>query len=126
MRALMFFHRARFMGWTLRWDWGNRSSAGSSRSAGAAGVVTALGLQWYTNAFDYPLITQGKPYFSWQAFVPVMFELMVLFGALGAVVGMFALNGLPQWYHPTLKHDRFAKATDDGYFLVIEGPGSGV
>jgi hypothetical protein len=88
--------------------------------AAIAGSATAVGLQWFCNALDYPLITQGKPYFSWQAFVPVTFELMVLFAAFAAVIGMLVLNGLPAWYHPTLRYDVFARATDDGFFLAIE------
>ena len=87
---------------------------------GAAGVATAMGMQWFANAFDYPLIKQGKPYFAWQAFIPVTFELMVLFAAFGAVVGMIALNGLPRWYHPTLKSEGMAKLADDGFYIVIE------
>lgn len=88
--------------------------------AGLLGAATGMGLQWFANAYDYPLITQAKPYFSWQAFVPVTFELMVLFAAFAAVFGMFLLNGLPQWYHPALKSDHFARASNDGFFLVIE------
>lgn len=87
---------------------------------GAFGLVFAMAMQWYANAFDYPLIKQGKPYFAWQAFIPVTFELMVLFAAFGAVFGMIALNGLPCWYHPTLKSDGLAKLADDGFYLVIE------
>lgn len=87
---------------------------------GISGAAFALWMQWYVNVFDYPLITQGKPYFSWQAFLVVMFELMVLFSAFGAVVGMIAINGLPQWYHPTLKSDALARVTDDKFFLIIE------
>jgi hypothetical protein len=89
-------------------------------AAGLAGAAGGMALQWYTNAWDYPLITGGKPYFAWQAFLVVTFELMVLSAAFGAVIGMLALNGLPQWYHPTLKHDPFFGASDNRFFLVIE------
>ncbi len=89
-------------------------------ACGIAGVVVAMGLQWYTNTYDYPLITQGKPYFSWQAFIVVAFELMVLFAAFGAVFGMIAFNGLPAWYHPALKWERFLRFSDNKFFLVIE------
>jgi hypothetical protein len=85
-----------------------------------AGAIVAIGMQWYMNVYDYPLITQGKPYFSWPAFVIVTFELAVLFSAFGAVIGMFVLNGLPQWYHPALKWERFLRFSDDRFLLVIE------
>jgi hypothetical protein len=98
-----------------------RSKLGWIVVAGAlAGIATAVGLQVFCNVIDCPLITQGKPYFSWQAYLIVTFELAVLFGSFAAVLGMFALNGLPQWYHPTLKSEAFAKATDNGFFLAIE------
>ncbi len=90
---------------------------------GITGLLTAVGMQWYMALFDYPLITAGKPVTGFAAyipFVPVSFELMILFSAFAAVGGMFLLNGLPAWYHPTLKRDSFARASDDGFFLVIE------
>lgn len=90
---------------------------------GVTGLLTAVGLQWYAALFDYPLITAGKPVTGFAAFipfVPVCFELMILFSAFAAVGGMILLNGLPAWYHPTLKRDSFARASDDGFFLVIE------
>ncbi len=88
--------------------------------AGAIGAASGMGMQWFCAAYDYPILTGGKPFFSWQAFIPITFEMMVLFAAFGAVIGMLLLNGLPQWYHPTLKHSPFARASDDGFFLVIE------
>lgn len=97
-----------------------RSKLGWVVTAGAfAGAFTAIGLQYYTN-WDYPLVHQGKPVYSWQAFIIVLFELTVLFASFAAVFGMFALNGLPQWYHPTLKSKAFARATDNGFYLSIE------
>ncbi len=97
-----------------------RSNLGWIVTGGAvAGFLSAVGLQYYTN-WDFPLIHQGKPYYSWQAFIIVTFELTVLFSAFAAVLGMFALNGLPQWYHPTLKSQDFARATDNAFFLSIQ------
>src|SRR6185295_3114542 len=55
---------------------------------GISGASLAMLLQWWTAAVDYKLIIAAKPLFSWQAFIPVTFEVMVLFSALGAVVGM--------------------------------------
>ncbi len=88
------------------------------------GAMTGAGLamlmQWWMSAVNYPLVTQGKPYFSWQAFVPITFELGVLFSAFTALFGMFALNGLPRWYHPLMKKERFLGSSDDKFFVAIE------
>ena len=68
----------------------------------------------------YDFIISGKPFASIPAWIPVMFELTILLSALGAVGWMLLLNGLPWLYHPTLKSERFARATDDRFFVVIE------
>jgi len=88
--------------------------------AGLAGGGGALLLQWWTNAFDYPLVISGKPLFSLPANIPVTFELTILLGAMAAFVGMLALNGLPQLYHPVFHGKRFRRATCDRFFIVIE------
>lgn len=89
-------------------------------AAGAAGAAAGLGLQWWTNAVDYPLVISGKPFFGLPAAIPVLFEVTVLFAALTTFVGMLALNNLPLWYHSLLKHGRFRRATNDRFFLSIE------
>ena len=97
-----------------------RSKLGWIVAGGAlAGFVTSVILQYYV-AWDYPLIHQGKPFYAWQPYTIVCFELTVLFAAFAAVFGIMYLNGLPQWYHPTLKKNVFAKASDNGFFLTIE------
>ncbi|HNW58711.1 MAG TPA: DUF3341 domain-containing protein [bacterium] len=89
-------------------------------AAAFAGAVLALLLQGWTSAVDYPLIISGKPFFSYQAFMPVTFGLAVLLGAFTAVIGMLALIKLPQFYHAVFHSDRFAQVTTDGFFLSIE------
>ena len=88
---------------------------------GLAGLCTGLGLQVWVSAFAYPLNIGGRPYLSWPMFVPVTFELTILFAAFAAVFGMFALNGLPMPYHPVFNVERFtAHASQDRFFLAIE------
>jgi mono/diheme cytochrome c family protein len=88
--------------------------------AGLTGLATAIWLQWWTNAVDYPWIVSGKPFWSVPANVPIMFELTVLFSAITTLVGMLMLNGLPHPSHPLDLKERFARATDDRFFLLIE------
>lgn len=87
---------------------------------GITGLSGALLLQWWTSAVDYKLTISGKPFFSYQAFVPVSFECMVLFSAFCAVFGMLALNGLPKLYHPVFKYSRYHNATSHTFLISID------
>lgn len=87
---------------------------------GIAGGLFGFGLQYWTTVIDYPLNVGGKPFNSWPMFVPVTFECIILFGALSAVLGMIAMNGLPQPYHPIFNTPNFERASSDGFFLCIE------
>jgi hypothetical protein len=87
---------------------------------GLTGLLAALLMIWWMNAVDYPLVISGKPLFAWEAAVPVTFELTVLFSALAAFFGMWGMNGLPRLHHPLFSNERFARATADRFFIVIE------
>jgi Alternative complex III, ActD subunit len=87
---------------------------------GATGMLSAVALQYWTAAVDYPVNVGGRPPFSWPAFIPVTFELTILFAAFSAVIGMLALNGLPKPYHPVFNVAAFERALQDRYFLLIE------
>ena len=89
---------------------------------GLTGFLPAVPLECIPSIITYPLIVQGKPtnIYTVPAFFPIMFELTVLFASFAAVFGMLFMNRLPRWHHPLFNWDRFAKATDDGFFLVVE------
>lgn len=89
-------------------------------AAGLTGFATAVWLQWWTNAVDYPFKISGKPFWSVPANVPIMFELMVLFSAFASLGGMLVLNNLPLPSHPLDFKERFDRSTDDKFFLVIQ------
>jgi len=87
---------------------------------GVTGYTTGMLMIWWMNAVDYRLIVGGKPMFSPNAAFPPSYELTILFGAFGAILGMLFLNRLPRLNHPLLKHKRFALATHDKFYVVIE------
>jgi hypothetical protein len=107
---------------------GIEAALGHSRSilgyivicVGLTGTLTAILLQWWTGAVDYPLVIAGKPLFAFEFAMPIMFELSVLFSAFTCVFGMLALNGLPKFFHPTMNCSKFARASDDGFLLLVE------
>ena len=87
---------------------------------GAAGLIAGYGLEYWVSVIEYPLNIGGKPFHSWPAFIPPAFETTILFAALTAVLGMLALNGLPEPYHPVFNVPTFALATKDRFFICIE------
>jgi hypothetical protein len=95
----------------------------------AMGAFTGVGLaylmQWWMSSADYQMVVQGKPYGSlitggWQPFVPITFELGILFAAFSSLIAMLALNGLPRWHHPLFKKERFLSSAEDRFFVCIE------
>jgi hypothetical protein len=89
-------------------------------AAGLVGLIAAYLMQLWMTAIDYPLNVGGRPNHSWPSFMPVMFEVTILFAVLFAVVGMLAANGLPQPFHPLFALPRFELATQSHFFLCIE------
>lgn len=87
---------------------------------GVIGLLSGLGLQYFVHVIEYPINVGGRPLFSLPSFIPPMFELTILFAAFTAVFGMLFLNGLPQPYHPVFNVPRFALATREKFFLLIE------
>ena len=87
---------------------------------GAVGLLGAIALIYYAGAISYKLVIGGKPLFAFEPSIPIIFECTVLLSSFMAVFGMFALNKLPQFYHPTMNYAGFPGVTNDRFLLVVE------
>lgn len=86
----------------------------------AIALLAGFTLEWWTSSVDYPLVISGKPFFSYQAYGPVAFAIMVLSSAFVSLLGMLALNKLPMLFHPLFSSKSFEKVMDDGFYVSIE------
>jgi len=89
---------------------------------GVTGLLTAFVLQTYPSLVEYKTVVHGKPtdLATIPAYVPIFFELTILLSAFACVGALLVMTRLPRWHHPMFNWERFKKATDDGFFLVIE------
>src|SRR6202142_3980735 len=86
---------------------------------GIIGGLTGYLMQYWISVVSYPVNVGGRPYHSWPSFIIVTFEMTILFGAISAVFGMLALNGLPMPYHQVFHVRSFAFATKERFFLIV-------
>ena len=89
-------------------------------ACGIFGGCFAFGLQSWAHLWGYPQVISGKPLFAFQAYVPITFELTVLFAAFGTFFGVWGLAGLPRLFHPVMQHPAFTGATDDRFLVSVE------
>jgi hypothetical protein len=83
--------------------------------AGLCGLALALGFQFYAAVFDWPLNVGGKPANSTLAFIPITFEITVLFAGLGVVAAFFARAAL----FPGARRDVPAQGVTDDVFAIV-------
>ncbi|ADB41632.1 MULTISPECIES: DUF3341 domain-containing protein [Spirosoma] len=93
---------------------------------GLSGTLTALALTYYTEGFDWPMIVGGKDSYSPVIYVPIIFELTVLFCALGMVGTFLISNGMgptvkPLMYDLRTTDNKFAMAIDLSKNSIGEG-----
>ncbi len=88
---------------------------------GFLGAATGFGMQSFATIIDYPLNIGGRPLFSWPAYIPITFELTVLFAAGLGILGLFFVTRFPQPYHPVFNSEDFIQhGSEDAFYLDIE------
>ena len=87
---------------------------------GITGGTLGFFMQWFSNTQHYPLNIGGRPMNSWPMFIPITFELTILFSAFTAGIAMILMNGLPKHYHPVFNVPGFSRASSESFFLCIE------
>ncbi len=85
---------------------------------GATGTTLAITMQVFMLGFAWPMDIGGKDHISPPAFVPVTFELTVLFAALGMVATFLLSNNLLPWRFKPFMFD--PRSTDDKFVMAIE------
>lgn len=90
--------------------------------AGCVGLTAGLLLTWWTSAVNWAVNVGGKPFFSLPAFIPIMFELTILFAALSSVGALFYACKIPRIDPPSIDPDLsshkfavFIPQNDTGY-----------
>ncbi|HEX4413091.1 MAG TPA: DUF3341 domain-containing protein [Lacipirellulaceae bacterium] len=91
---------------------------------GLIGCIGGFYMQYWCSAVNYPINVGGRPFNSWPMFIPVTFEMTILSAATAAVIGLFALNGLPMPYHPVFNVPQFAMASRNRFFFCIQADDS--
>jgi hypothetical protein len=84
---------------------------------GLTGTITALSMMIYMLGFDWPMDIGGKPNIALPDFIPVTFELTVLFCALGMTGTFFVASNLNPWSTPKMFDPR---STDDKFVLAVD------
>ena len=90
---------------------------------GLVGASAKVGFEYWASWLDWPVNVGGKPWDSLPAFVPLTFEIMVLFAGVSTVMALFIVSRLfpgkkPQLISPRVTNDQFA--------LVFEHTGGNV
>jgi hypothetical protein len=82
---------------------------------GVLGAILAFGFQAWVFTVSYPLIIGGKPFFAAPAFIPITFELTVLFSGLAMVAALLIRSKMK----PDIRFEAIDKSTTDDMFVIL-------
>jgi hypothetical protein len=96
--------------------------------AGAVGLAIALWFQYWSSSTDWPINVGGKPFDSLPAFMPVAFEMLILFAGLATAAALFIRSGLKPYGSPRANGApvSLSRVTDDRFVLIVERKDAGV
>lgn len=90
-------------------------------AGGLIGGIGAFFMMVFATGWDYPLNIGGRPLFSWPAYIPITFELTVLFAAFAGVFGLFYATRFPEPYHPVFNSEDFQEnGSTNGFYLDVQ------
>ena len=88
--------------------------------AGACGGAILWIVEWFSSAYDYPIISGSRPLNSWEIFFIVMFEGTILCSGAGGFITFILNCRLPSLHHPLFEIPAIERASQDRFFLVFE------
>jgi hypothetical protein len=87
--------------------------------AAIVGLVGGFGMEVYASTVSYPINIGGRPLNSWPAFIPIAFEIGVLFAIVSGFFAFLIVNRLPALHVPGMDASIFRDGSRDGYLLTI-------
>jgi hypothetical protein len=92
-------------------------------AGGLLGAATGYSIQWFCNAVDFPINVGNRPPHAPLSFIPITFELTILFASLFIFFGLLALARLPRPHHPVFEATGFETVGSDKFWVSVSSSG---